>query len=111
MGGDQAPIGGVSQDTRSQGEKLFFTLTSTILMVVRLFVLIYFTTQTIRHVRITVRKSGRTDRYTLWTFICLNLSFLGFFIYDGILIGLTFAKSIAADQESKDAIAKWEDAH
>ena len=80
-------------------------------MVVRLSVLIYFTTQTIRHVRVTVKKSGRTDRYTLWTFMCLNISYLGFFIYDGILIGLTVAKSIATDQKEKDAITKWEDDH
>lgn len=54
-----------------------------------------------------MKKNGRTDRYTLGTFVCLNLSFIGFFIYDGINILLQFLKYIA-DPEEKEKIEDWE---
>lgn len=77
-----------ADDGRSRSEHLFFTVLSLVLLFVRLCTLFFFTVQTIRHVRLSVKKNGRTDKYTLGTFVCLNLSFLGFFIYDGIEIGI-----------------------
>jgi hypothetical protein len=52
----------------------------------------------------SVKKNGRTNRYTLWTFICLNFSFLGFFFYDGLNITLKFAKYVAANKDEEKAI-------
>jgi len=61
----------------------------------------------LRYVRVSQRKNGRTNKYTLGTFICLNLSFLGFFVYDGLNIVIAFAKYVA-DEEEKQVIEKWE---
>jgi hypothetical protein len=47
----------------------------------------------------SVKKNGRANRYTLWTFICLNLSFLGFFFYDGLNISIYFAEYVANEEE------------
>ena len=95
------------KDNRTQNELLTFSIIQTFLLIVRLLTLIFFTVQTLRYVRVSQRKSGRTNRYTLGTFICLNLSFLGFFVYDGLNIVISFARYVA-DEEEKKVIEKWE---
>ena len=61
-----------------------------------------------RYVRVSQKKSGRTNRYTLGTFICLNLSFLGFFVYDGLNIVISFTKYVAVDELEEKEIEQWE---
>ena len=94
-------------DDRSKEELIVFNSIQLVILLVRLITLIYFTVQTLRYVRMSVKKSGRTNKYTLATFICLNASFIGFFFYDGLNITLNFAIYVASTEEEKKVIEKW----
>jgi hypothetical protein len=75
-------------------ELIVFRSIQLLLVYVRFITLSYFTTQTIRHVKISQEEKGKVDIYTLMTFCSLGLSFLMFMIYRGMDIVLGFAGAI-----------------
>jgi hypothetical protein len=92
-------IAGNSTDDRPISERVAFKSVEIILLLARFVILVVFTFQTIRHVRASLKKNGRTNRYALATFICLDLSYLGFFVYGGIPIAIQFAMYVSDPQE------------
>ena len=62
-----------------------------------------------RHIRINLKSKGSIDKYILGTLVCLGLSFLGFFIYRGLEIGLDFALEVAKGTPNYQKVQLWED--
>jgi len=77
------------------------------LLIVRFFTLIFFATQTVRHVRLNLTEKGKIDKYILGTLICLGFSFLGFFVYRGLEIGVDFALSVTEGTPTEEKVILW----
>lgn len=58
-----------------------FRYLETFLLLFRFVILIFFATQTLKHLK---RNGHKTDPYTLVTFVCLGLSFFIFLIYGSL---------------------------
>jgi hypothetical protein len=86
-----------AEQDRPENELIGFTIAALVLLIVRFVTLIYFTVQTMRYVRLSKKKNGSINLYIMGTFICLNLSFIGFFLYDCLAIFISFAKFAAKD--------------
>jgi hypothetical protein len=95
-------------DSRPPSEEIAFKSIQFTLLIVRLITLIFFTVQTIRHIKINVESKGKIDKYILGTLLCLGLSFLGFFIYRGIEIGIDFAMSVSKGTPKEQEVLLWE---
>ena len=93
--------------TRSPTELIIFRSIQFSLLIIRFFTLIFFATQTIRHVRLNLTEKGKIDKYILGTLVCMGFSFLGFFVYRGLEIGVDFAMSITDGTPAEEKVIIW----
>jgi len=63
--------------------------------------------QTVRHVRLNLTEKGKIDKYILGTLVCMGFSFLGFFVYRGLEIGVDFAMSITDGTPAEEKVIIW----
>lgn len=101
----------VSEEIRPKAELIIFKSIQITLLLVRLLTLMFFTFQTVRHVRFSLKSTGRINTYTLGTVLCLGLSFLGFFVYRGLEISLSFAESLTLNTSSYASLINWEESY
>ena len=79
-----------SSDPRSKEELLVIRSIQGFLLIVRLFAIVFFCIFSARHIKFGLTNKGLTqsDLLSSGIFICLGISFLGFFIYRGLEIGV-----------------------